>query len=73
MGITDLAHQHSMESVEPELLSVLGVMPSSGENLVACVEKVVRSKEQEKQAASEKLRQATAQVSRLQTQKEELQ
>ena len=60
-----------LESLQPELLSVFGEMPSLEDNLSSRLKDLVRSKEQEKQVSSDQYRQATAQAARLQTQLEE--
>ena len=62
-----------LESVEPELLAVMGVMPSLEQNLTKSLRELARGKEREKQGSSDRHRQAAAQLSRLQAQQEELQ
>ena len=58
--------------MEPELLALLGVMPSLEENLTDRLKGVVRGKEREKHTATERHRQAAAKLSRFQAQHEEL-
>lgn len=59
-------------AVEPELLTLFGVMPSLEENLTNRLRGLTRGKEQEIQAAGGRHRQAVAKMSRFQTQQEEL-
>lgn len=61
-----------MESVEPELLSVFGVMPSEGEDVSRRLKDSLKSKEKEIQSSSDRHREAAARLSRFQAQQEEL-
>ena len=60
------------ELLQPDLLSVLGVMPSSEENLSKHLRDLEKSREKERETASNGYRQAEAKMSRLQAQREEL-
>ncbi len=61
-----------LESLEPELLSLLGEIPSSGENLVLRLREAVKKKEKDKHGADERYSKGSGQVSRLQAQIEGL-
>ena len=59
--------------MEPDLLAVMGIMPSLEQNLAKDLRDLAKGKEMEKQGSSDRHRQTAAQLSRLQAQQEELQ
>ena len=61
-----------LDSVEPDLLSLFGTIPSESENVGRKLEKLLKDKERELQDLSNRHNTSSAQRSRLQTQQEQL-
>jgi len=61
-----------LESVEPDLLSLFATMPSEGENVGKKLEKLLKDKERELQGVRSRHGNTSAQLTRLQTQQEQL-
>ena len=61
-----------LDSVEPDLLSLFGTMPSEGENVGKKLERLLMDKERELQGVSSRQSSSSAQLTRLQTQHEQL-
>ncbi len=61
-----------LESLEPTLLSLFGTMPSERENVGRKLDALLKEKDRELQAVSNRHNRSSAQLSRLQTQQEQL-